>query len=44
MDSDEFLERSHPAEAEPSAFSSPKWLVRIFRTIVEPATGFAIVR
>ncbi len=43
MDCDEFLERSHPAEAEHGAFSSPKWLVRILRTIVEPATGFSIV-
>lgn len=32
------------AEAEHGAFSALKWLVRILRAIVEPATGFAIVR
>ena len=43
MDSGELLERSCPAKAEHGTFPSLKLQMGIFRAIVEPATGLAIV-
>ena len=43
MNRDELLERSRPTKAEHGTFPSSKLQMGILRTIVGPATGFAIV-
>jgi hypothetical protein len=44
MDGNEFLQRSHPAEAEHRAFSSPEGLMRILGSVVESVACFTVVR
>ncbi len=39
----EFLQTSHPPEAEHRSLSSSEWLVGILDAIVQPAAGFAFV-
>jgi hypothetical protein len=40
MDGGEFLQTSHPPEAQHRPFSSSEWLVRVLGPIVQPATRF----
>ena len=40
----EFLQTSHTTEAQHRPFPSPKRLVRIFTSVVQPAPSFLLVR
>jgi hypothetical protein len=40
MDGGEFLQTSHPPEAQHRPFSSSEWQVRVLGPIVQPATRF----
>ena len=44
MNGGEFLQTSHTTKAQHRPFSSPKWLVRILASVVQPAPGFLLVR
>ncbi len=44
MNGGEFLQTSHTTEAQHRQFSSPKRLVRVLTSVVQPAPGFLLVR
>ena len=44
MNGGEFLQTSHTTKAQHRPFSSPKRLMRILASVVQPAAGFLLVR